>query len=110
MHHLKNSYYTDGVNSTKAGMIRYLFENVPKYLLIDEIDKLDPKDQAFSLNLLETATVTETKYGKTRTAQIKTSVAATSNNTEKLSTPLLSRFFIIYVIKLESYTYEQFVT
>lgn len=60
MHHLKNSYYTDGANSTKAGMIRYLFENVPKYLLIDEIDKLDPKDQAFLLNLMETATVTET--------------------------------------------------
>jgi ATP-dependent protease Clp ATPase subunit len=37
MHHLKSSYFADGANSTKAGMIDYLFENRPRYLLIDEI-------------------------------------------------------------------------
>lgn len=26
MHHMKNSYFTDGANSSKAGMIDYLFE------------------------------------------------------------------------------------
>src|SRR5437879_13346743 len=44
MNHLKSSYFTDGTNSTKAGMIDYLFENRPKYLLIDETDKMAPKD------------------------------------------------------------------
>jgi holliday junction DNA helicase RuvB len=57
------------------------------------------------LNLMETGIVTETKYGKTRTTHIQTSVFATSNNARKISAPLQSRFFIV---KLEAYTYEQF--
>ncbi len=55
---------------------------------------------------METGILAETKYGKTRTAQIKTSVFATSNNANKLSDPLLSRFFIV---ELEPYTYEEFL-
>jgi len=102
---LKNSYFADGANSTKAGMIDYVFENRPRYLLIDEIDKMSPKDQAFLLNLMETGIVRESKYGKTRSAQIKTSVFVTSNNIKKISAPLQSRFFIV---ELEPYTYEQF--
>src|SRR5438552_9666627 len=54
MHHLKNSYFADGANSTKAGMIDFLLENRPKYLFLDEIDKMSSKDQAFLLNLMET--------------------------------------------------------
>jgi hypothetical protein len=49
---------------------------------------------------METGIVTETKHGKTRTAKIKTSVFATSNNTKKVIVPLQSRFF---PIKLEPY-------
>jgi hypothetical protein len=92
---LKNSYFADGAHSTKAGMIDYLFENKPRFLLIDEADKMAPKDQALLLNLMETGIVSETKCGKTRSAQIKTSVLATSNNTKCLSAPLLSRFFVV---------------
>jgi holliday junction DNA helicase RuvB len=50
-------------------MIDYIFENKPKYLLIDEIDKMPPKDQTFLLNLMETDILAETKYRKTRTAK-----------------------------------------
>jgi len=105
MHHLKHSYFADGGNSSKAGMIDYLLSNKPRYLLIDEIDKTARKDQTFLLNLMETGIVSETKCGKIRTAQIKVSVFATCNSTESLSAPLLSRFFIV---KMEPYTYEQF--
>ena len=102
---LKNSYFSDGANSTKAGMIDYVLEKRPRYLLIDEIDKMSSKDHIFLLNLMETSIISETKYGKTRSAQIKTSVFATSNNIERLSAPLRSRFFIV---KLGPYTCEQF--
>jgi holliday junction DNA helicase RuvB len=102
---LKNSYFTDGANSTKSGMIDYLFENRPRHLLVDEIDKMCFKDQAFLLNLTETGIVSETKFEKTRSAQIKTSVFATCNNVKNLSIPLQSRFFIV---EMEAYTYEQF--
>jgi MoxR-like ATPase len=103
---LSNSYFVDGSNTTKAGMVDYLFENKPKYLLIDEIDKTPAKDQTFLLNLMETGILAETKHKKTRTAtNVKTWVFATSNNAEKIIVPLKSRFFMV---KLEPYTYEQF--
>jgi len=105
MQQLKSSYFADGSSSTTAGMIDYLLTNKPRYLLIDEIDKMARKDQAFLLNLMETGIVSETKYGKTRSAQIKTSAFATSNHPKNLSDPLLSRFF---VVELEPYTYDQF--
>ena len=54
---------------------------------------------------METGIITETKYGKTREAEIKISVFATCNDPRKLSAPLQSRFFII---ELEPYTYEEF--
>jgi hypothetical protein len=50
---LQSSYFTDGGNSTKEGMIDYIFNNEPKYLLIDENDKISTKDQIFLLNPLE---------------------------------------------------------
>jgi len=86
--HLKNSYFIDGGNTTKAGIIDYLFKNRAPYLLIDEIDKMSSRDQTFLLNLMETGIVTETKYGKTREAKIKTSVFATCNDGRKLSASL----------------------
>ena len=102
---LKDSYFIDGGNATKAGIIDYLFKNRAPYLLLDEIDKMLPRDQTFLLNLMETGIITETKYGRTREAEIKTSVFATCNDCRKLSAPLLSRFF---VVELDQYTYEQF--
>jgi holliday junction DNA helicase RuvB len=103
--HLKELYFIDGGNATKAGIIDHLFKNRAPYLLLDEVDKMSPKDQTFLLNLMETGLVSETKYGKTREAEIKTSVFATSNDIRKLSSPLQSRFFII---ELEPYKYEEF--
>jgi MoxR-like ATPase len=104
-HHLKDSYFIDGGNATKAGIIDYLFKNRAPYLLIDEFGKMSPRDQTFLIYLMETGILSETKYGKTREAKIKTSVFATCNDPRKLSTPLQSRFFIVEV---EPYTYEQF--
>ena len=100
--HVRESYFVDGGNATKAGIIDYLF----KYLLLDEIDKMSPRDQIFLLNLMETGIVSETKYGRTREAKINTSVYATCNDSAKSSRPLQSRFFIV---ELEPYTYDNFM-
>jgi Holliday junction DNA helicase RuvB len=102
---LHDSHFVDCSNATKSGLVDYIFGNKPKYLLLDELDKLSRKDQIFLLNLMETGIVSETKYKKTRTIEIKTSVFATSNSIEKIISPLQSRFFIV---RLEPYTYEQF--
>jgi replication-associated recombination protein RarA len=102
---LPSSYFTDGSNTTKAGRLDYIFENKPKYILIDEIDKMQYKDQAFLLNLMETGIISETKHQKTRIMEIKTWIFASSNNTNNISPALRSRFF---PIKLEPYSYRQF--
>ena len=102
---MKSTYFFDGGNTTKAGIIDYLLENKLRYLLIDEIDKMARQNQTFLLNLMETGIVSEMKFGKIREACLNTSVFATCNDSRKLSDPLLSRFF---VVKLEQYTYEQF--
>jgi DNA polymerase III delta prime subunit len=102
---LQDSHFIDCSNATISGMVDYIFDHKPKYLLLDELDKLSRKDQTSLLNLMETGVVSETKYKKTRRIEIKTSVFATSNNVEKIIPPLQSRFFIV---RLEPYTYEQF--
>ena len=102
---LDNSYFTDGGNTTKAGMLDYVFGNKPKYLLIDEIDKMSTKDQTFLLNLMETGMISETKHAKTRMEVLKTWVIASSNDMSNIIPALKSRFFII---ELEPYSYEQF--
>jgi holliday junction DNA helicase RuvB len=102
---LRDSCFMDCSNATKSGIVDYVFNHKPKYLLLDELDKLSRKDQTFLLNLIETGIVSETKYNKTRKMELKTSVFATSNSIEKIIIPLQSRFFIV---NMHAYTYEQF--
>src|SRR5918995_1046416 len=103
-HYKDKAYFTIGANSTKAGMLDYLFEKRPRFLLIDEIEHMPAKDQAV-LSLMQSQIISETKYRKTRQIQLKCSVFATSNSPKKMLEPLLSRFVIINV---EKYSYEEF--
>src|SRR5215216_3290424 len=99
------AYFTIGAHSTKAGMLDYLFEKRPRFLLIDEIEHIPAKDQAVLLSLMQSQIILETKYRKTRQTQLRCSVFATSNSTKKMLDPLLSRFVMINV---EKYSYEEF--
>jgi Holliday junction DNA helicase RuvB len=103
-HYKDKAYFTIGAHSTKAGMLNYLFERRPRFLLIDEIEHMPGKDQAVLLSLMQSQIISETKFGKTRQTQLKCSVFATSNGTKKMLDPLLSRFVVINV---EKYSYEE---
>ena len=59
-------FFVDGRNITKSGMIDYIFHNKPKFLLIDEIDKIVGKDQTFLLNLMETRNSNRNKIPKNK--------------------------------------------
>ena len=102
---LERSYFTLGSHSTKSGMIEYLFKKRPRYLIIDEIEHMPLKDQTALLSLMETGIIAETKFQKARNTQLKTWVFATSNATERLLTPLLSRFLVLY---FKHYKYGSF--
>ena len=103
---LERSYFTLGSHSTKAGMIDYLFDFRPRYLLVDEIEHMPYKDQTSLLSIMETGIITETKSQKTRSTQLKTWIFATCNNKEKLLSPLLSRFIIFH---LKPYNLSKFI-
>ena len=103
---LDETYFIDGVGASGAGMTEHLFSNNTKYLLIDEIDKMKKNDQATLLNVMETGILSETKLGKTRQKKMKLWIFATSNNVERLSVELRSRFMELH---LEEYTYEEFI-
>lgn len=102
---LERSYFTLGSSSSKSGMLDYLFEKRPRFLIIDEIEHMGIKDQTALLSLMETGILSETKFQKTRNTQLKTWVFATSNGTERMLTPLLSRFISFH---FKQYKFEAF--
>lgn len=102
---LERSHFTIGSQSTKSGMMDYLFEARPRYLIVDEIEHMPIRDQTALLSLMETGIIAETKFQKVRKTQLKTWVFATSNGTERMLTPLLSRFVVLH---FKQYKFEDF--
>jgi len=102
---LERSFFTLGSHSTKSGMIDYLFDKRPRYLIIDEIEHMPMKDQTALLSLMETGIIAEAKFQKTRNTQLKTWVFATSNGTDRMLTPLLSRFVVLH---FKQYSFDNF--
>ena len=105
MRHYKTSYFVVGSNTTKAGLISQLFERRPKFLLIDELEKMSVTDQTSLLHLMETGVISETKINKTRQMELTSWVFASANSYHKIIEPLLSRFFIV---EIPEYTFEEF--
>jgi len=93
---LERSFFTLGSHSTKSGMVDYLFDKRPRYLIVDEIEHMPARDQTVLLSLMETGILAETKFQKTRNTHLKTWVFATSNGTDRMLTPLLSRFMVLH--------------
>ena len=105
MKSLKDSYFVVGSNATKAGLVNQLFKRQPKFLLIDELDKMPHRDQTSLLHLMETGIISETKMKKTRQIYLTSWVFGTANSTEKIIETLLSRFVILHV---PDYNFEEF--
>jgi Cdc6-like AAA superfamily ATPase len=103
---LERSYYAVGSSSTKSGIFDYLFECRPRYFIIDELEKMNKKDQTSLLNLMESGILSELKHNQKRSTQLKTWVFASCNSTDKLIQPLLTRFRDIH---FKPYTEEEFV-
>src|SRR5437879_3404706 len=103
---LERSYYVVGSSSTKSGIFDYLFEYRPRYFIIDEIEKMNKRDQTSLLNLMESGILSELKHNQKRTTQLKTWVFASCNTVEKMLPPLLTRFRDIH---FKPYTEQEFV-
>jgi MoxR-like ATPase len=99
-------YFTEGAATTKAVLQKFIAENPHKeIIIIDEIDKMPLQHQEGLLTMMERGEFTATKVRNTQTVRADVAIFATSNSTERLSKPLLSRFT---VFEIPEYTYEEF--
>jgi MoxR-like ATPase len=74
-------------------------------IIIDEIDKMPLQHQEGLLTMMERGQFTTTKVRNTQTVKANMVIFTTSNSTERLSKPLLSRFTIF---EIPEYSYEEF--
>lgn len=82
-----------GSSLTKAGIYDLLFSTNPRYLLIDELDKIDDQDNlAALLSLMHKGYLIETKHGRRRSKTFTTWVFASANETRRIPHVIMSRF------------------
>jgi holliday junction DNA helicase RuvB len=87
-----NSVFIDGSYGSKAGIFEALKERKPKYVLLDEIDKLNGQDQQALLNLMEGGRLTKTTKSESYDIKLDAWVFATANNKDDILEPLFDRF------------------
>lgn len=104
---LKGAQYALGVTASKAGLRELLMDERPRYLLIDEIDKMHHKDYAVLLSLMETGIVSNIKANKREETVLNCRVYVCGNKDSRMLPELKSRFgqFMLY---LKSYSKDQF--
>jgi len=103
---LPKSTFVLGSGLSKAGLYDIIFDEQPKYLIIDEIDKVDDSaNLTCLLSLMERGLVVERKHRKHRTIQLKCWVFAGANRIDKLPPELISRFL---TLQFRPYTQEEF--
>ena len=100
------SRFTNGSSTTKAGLTNFLLEFRPKYLVIDEIDKMALSDMSTLLSLMESGTIARMKHKMREIEQLTTSVFAGCNRDEHIWPELKSRFF---EVQLKEYTSSEFI-
>ena len=103
---LPESYYCLAQTTTQAGLANLLFTYQPRYLLIDEIDRLTGEHVGVLNSLMATGVISESKYGKTRGIELPTKVFAAGIRIHVLPKDLLSRFTHL---KFAPYTEEEFI-
>jgi Holliday junction DNA helicase RuvB len=96
-----------GSNLSRAGLFELLFSERPKYLIVDELEKVeDENNLAALLSLMERGLLTETKYRRYRRLQLKTWVFASANRIDRIWPELLSRFSA--KLRFRDYTDNEF--
>jgi len=104
---LPNSHFIMGSNLSAAGIFDVLFNERPRYLILDELDKIeDSANLSALLSLMERGRITETKYHRHRTLILKTWVFAAANSIVGIPIELLSRFAKLH---FKDYTPEEFL-
>lgn len=103
---LPRSRFVLGSALTRAGLLDVLFNERPRYLILDELEKINTtEDLAALLSLMERGIITETKWKRHRTIRLKTWVMGSANEIIRLPKELLSRFLLL---RFKDYTPDEF--
>jgi len=81
-----------GSATSHAGLWDLLAERKPRWVLIDEVDKMSLVDMAGLLSLMEQGRIIRAKVGRKLDVQLDCCVVAAANRIGKLPPELLSRF------------------
>ena len=81
---LPQSYYALATTLTAAGLADILFVYEPRFILIDEVERLAPEHIGVLNSLTATGIISETKYGKPHELELDTRVFAAGIKVEKL--------------------------
>ena len=104
---LPRNHFVLGSALTKAGLYDVLFTERPRYLLLDELDKMDDASNLSALlSLMERGYIAETKYRRHRQLRLKTWVFASANRINKIPRELMSRFI---KLRFRDYTQDEFM-
>ena len=103
---LPGAEFYAGSTTTKSGLVGLLLEKHPPFLILDEIDKMEPRDMSPLLNLMETGTVTRLMHGVQARMDMETRLFAGANDVRKLPAPILSRFAMC---EFQPYTDQEFL-
>lgn len=99
------SEYISAAESSGPGFIDEMFNSTPRFMCIDEIDDMDPKDQKNLSQYTETGLLKETKSGKNRAMETNTKTFATANSLDPILDQIQDRFVTLY---FDKYTEEEF--
>lgn len=103
---LRGAEFYVGSTTTKVGLVDLLISRRPRYLVIDELDKMQPTDMSPLLNLMEGGLVTRLKHRVNERVQLNCSVFAGANAVTHIPAPVLSRFVRL---QIPGYTSDEFV-
>lgn len=103
---LEGSHFITAGTATKVGIRDIIYEDLPRYLLIDEIEKIsDSKDLSSLLTWMETGRIIITKHGLKDEKRGKGWVFGACNTTRGLPSELMDRFQVFHI---KPYNPEQF--
>jgi len=103
---LPHAHYALAATLTASGLADTLFVYTPKFILIDEVERLSAEHIGVLNSLMATGIISETKFGKTRELELDTQVFAAGIKVEKLPKDLLSRFTKLH---FAPYTEQEFI-
>ena len=101
------SRFALGGSTRKGGLEDYLLEFRPRYLIIDEIDKMDMRDMSVLLSLMESGIVARLKKRMREIESMTTWVFGGANRDTNIWPELKSRFFDVH---LKEYSEADFIS